>query len=132
MPPWAYFRLMIRNRSYFGFLNRALRFCVILVMLTALNIPHLGVASGKQEPATAMMHAGQTHDAMTDAENIHDTIGVSLCATLCLGTDRLEGPAIPQRVLRVRFVPWFGETERAWPSVAPDSALRPPAPLRKA
>jgi len=123
---------MVRNRSHYGFLNRALRICFILVMLTALNIPHLGVASGKQEPATAMMHAGQTHDAMTDAGNIHDTIGVSLCATLCLGTDSLEGPASPQRVFRIRFVPWFGEIERAWPSVAPDAALRPPDPLRNA
>ncbi len=123
---------MIRNRSYSGFLHRALRFCFILLMLTALNIPHPGMAAGMQEPATAMMHAGQTHDAMTNAGNIHDTIGVSLCATLCLGTDRLESPANPQRVLRIRFVPWFGEIERVWPLVAPDAALRPPDPLRKA
>jgi hypothetical protein len=123
---------MVRNRSHYGFLNRALRFCFILLMLTALNIPHLGMAAGMQEPATALMHAGQTHDAMTDAGNIHDKMGGPLCATLCLGTDRLEGPAIPQRVFRVRFVQWFGEIERAWPSVAPDAALRPPDPLRNA
>jgi len=123
---------MVRNRSPSGFLNRALRFCFILLMLTALNVPHLGMAAGMQEPATAMMHAGQNHDAMTDAGNIHDKMGGPLFATLCLGTVRLESPAIPQRVLRIRFVPWFGETERAWPSVAPDAALRPPDPLRKA
>lgn len=123
---------MIRNRSNSGFLKRALRFCFIFLMLTALNIPHPGMAAGMQEPATAMMHAGQTDDAMTDAGNIHDKMGGPLCATLCLGTDRLESPTIPQRVLRVRFVPWFGEIERAWPAFAPDAALRPPDPLRKA
>jgi len=123
---------MVRNRSPSGFLNRALRFCFILLMLTALNVPHLGMAAGMQEPATAMMHAGQNHDAMTDAGNIHDKMGGPLFATLCLGTVRLDSPAIPQRVLRIRFVPWFGDTERAWPLVAADAALRPPDPLRKA
>lgn len=123
---------MICNRSPYGFLIRALRFCVILLMLTALNIPHLGIASGKQEPATAVMHAGQTHDAMTDAGNSPDTIGGSLCATLCIGTDRLEIQAVPHRLFRIRFVPWFGEIERAWPAFAPDAALRPPDPLREA
>jgi hypothetical protein len=123
---------MTSNRSQFGFLNRALRSCFILLVLTALNIPHLGMAAGKHEPAMAMMHTGQTDDTMTDTGNIHDKMGGPLCATLCLGTDRIESPAVPQRVLRIRFVPWFGETERAWPSVAPDAALRPPAPLCKA
>jgi hypothetical protein len=123
---------MVRNRSHYGFLNRALRICFILLMLTALNIPHPGMAAGMQKPVTAMMHADQTHDTMTDAGNIHDKMGGPLCATLCLGTDRLESPASPQRVFRIRFVPWFGEIERTWPSVAADAALRPPDPLRNA
>ena len=123
---------MVRNRSCYGSLNGALRFCFILLVLTALNIHHPGMAAGRHEPATAMMHAGQTHETMTDAGNIHDKMGGPLCATLCLGTDRLESPAVPQRVPGVGFVPWFGETERAWPSFAPDAALRPPDPLRKA
>jgi hypothetical protein len=123
---------MIRNRSYSGFLNRALRFCFILLVLTTLNIPHLGMAAGMQEPATAIMHAGQTHDAMTDAGNIHDKMGGPLCATLCLGTDKLESPAVPQRVLRIGFVAWFGEIARIWPLYAPDAARRPPDLLRNA
>jgi len=78
------------------------------------------------------MHAGQTHDAMTDAGNIHDKMGGPLCAILCLGTDKLESPAVPQRVLRIGFVAWFGEIARIWPLYAQDASLRPPDLLRNA
>ena len=123
---------MKRNRSSFGRLSRALRFCFMLIMLTALNIPHIGIAAGKHEPAMAMVHAGQSHATMTDAGNTHDKMGGPLCATLCLGTDKLESPAFPQQFFRIRFMAWTGETERVWPSLAPDAALRPPDLLRKA
>ena len=123
---------MKRNRTSFGSLSRALRFCLTLIVLTALNIPHIGMAAVKHEPATAMVHTGQSHETMTGAGNIHDKMGGPLCATLCLGTDKVENPALPQRVLRIRFVQWFGEIEPAWPSFAPDAALRPPDLRRNA
>lgn len=123
---------MNRNRFSFGRLSRALRFCFMLTVLTALNIPHIGMASEPEKSEMTVVHAGQSHAAMTDAGNIHDKMGGALCATLCLGTDRLESLTGPQRVLYLRFVRWFGEIERAWPSFAPDAALRPPDLLRKA
>ena len=122
---------MNRNRSSFGRVSRALHFCFMLIVLTALNIPHIGMASEPQESAMTVVHAGQSDAAMTDAGNIHEKMGGALCATLCLGTDRLESPTGPQRVLHLRFVRWFGKIEPAWPSFAPDAALRPPDLLRK-
>ena len=123
---------MKRNRSSFGRVGRALRFCFMLVMLAALNIPHIGIAAGKHEPAMAMVHDGQSDATMTDARNTHDKMGGPLCATLCLGTDKFESPAFPQQFFRSRFMAWIGVTEHVWPSFAPDAALRPPDLLRKA
>jgi len=123
---------MVRNRSHYAFLNRALRFCFILLMLTALNIPHLGMAAGMQEPATAMMHAGQTHDAMTDVGNIHDKMGPPFVRPFALGPTGLIARPFHSGFLAFVSFRGFGEIERAWPLVAPDAAPRPPDPLRKA
>ena len=124
-------RLMGRKSTNFDGLNRALRCCLVLLMLLALNIPHLGMAAGMPDPAVSMVHAGPTHDRMAGAGNSHEKMGGALCATLCLGTDKPETPAFAQWVLRSGLVPWYGDIERAWPSFAPDAALRPPDPLHQ-
>ena len=117
---------MACNLSSFGLLSGGLRFCLTFIVLVALNIPHFGMANGAHESAMAMVHAGQSYETMDGAENLHAKMGGPLCATICLGSDGLEGPVFPQRVQSVRFVAWFAGIKSVWPSFEPERALRPP------
>ena len=59
----------------------------------------------------------------------HSKMNGSIFATLCLGTDRLEGGVVVGRVERIEATTWLGEAGLAWTSLIPDPAQRPPDTL---
>jgi hypothetical protein len=118
-----------RSRTVLEFVS-TLHSLLVLALIFALNTSHLGMSAQAHEMSMTMIHAGHVQDQTSHGDPQHSKMNGSLCATLCLGSDRLEGGVVVGRVARIEATTWLGEVGPAWTSLIPDPAQRPPDMLR--
>jgi hypothetical protein len=123
--------MYLRSRTIFEFAS-TLRSLLVLALIFALNTSHLGMSSQAHDMSMTMSQTGHVQDRTSHGDPQHSKMNGSLCATLCLGTDRLEGNVLAGRVERIEATTWLGEVGPAWTSLVPDPAQRPPDTLHHA
>lgn len=102
----------------------------VIILLLALNVPHISMAQAQQAPTMVMSHVSDAGGAMNHEKGLHERMNGSLCATICAGTTAFEGIAFPVRYNMIVPVRWRVEIALAWVQPTPDPALRPPDLLR--
>ena len=120
--------MYLRSRTIFEFAS-TLRGLLVLALIFTLNTSHLGMSAQAHGMSMTMIQTGHTQDRTGHCDPQHSKMNDALCATLCLGTDRLEGGVVAGRVESVGATTWLGEVGPAWTSPIPDPALRPPDTL---
>lgn len=120
-----------RSRTVLEFVS-TLHSLLVLALIFALNTSHLGMSSQAHGMSMTMIQTGHVQDQTSHGDPQHSKMKGSLCATLCLGTDRLEGGVVVGRVERIEATTWLGEVGPAWSSLVPDPAQRPPDTLHHA
>lgn len=110
-------------------ISKTLCIFLMLTLVLALGTSHIGMGAQPQGQSMSMTHAGQTQDQADNTGPKHSKMSDSLCATLCLGTDRLDGGVVVGRVEKFVVTTWLVEIDPAWTSPIPDPALRPPDTL---
>jgi hypothetical protein len=106
-----------------------LRICLLVALIFALNTSHLGMSAQAHEMSMTMTQAGHVQEGPSHGDPQHSKMDGSLCATLCLGTDKLDGGDVVGRVEKFVAATWLGEVGPAWISLKPDPAQRPPDTL---
>ena len=121
---------MLFKRRTLSKISMTLRIFLMLALVSALNTSHIGMGVQPIGLSMTMIHAGQTRDYADHTGPKQSKMSDSLCATLCLGTGRLDGGVEVGRVERFVVTTWLMEIDPAWTSPIPDPALRPPDTLR--
>ena len=123
--------MCLRNRTTFEFAS-TLRSLLVLALIFALNTSHTGMSAQAHGMSMTMVQTGQIQDLTGHGDPQYSKMNGSLCATLCLGTNRLEGGVVVGRVERIEATILLGEVDPAWTSLMPDPAQRPPDTLHNA
>lgn len=122
--------MFLRSRTILEFASM-LRSLIVLALIFALNTAHLGMSVQAHGMSMTMIQTGHVQDQSSHGDLQHSKMNGSLCATLCLGTDRLEGGVVVGRVARIEATTWLGEVGPMWTSLIPDPAQRPPDTLHR-
>ena len=117
--------MCLRSRTIFEFAS-TLRSLLVLALIFALNTAHVGMSSQAHGMSMTTIQTGHVQDRTSHGDPQRSKMNGSLCGTLCLGTDRLEGGVVVGRVERIEATIWLGEVGPAWTSLIPDPAQRPP------
>lgn len=121
--------MQLRGRTI-SKISMTLRIFLMLVLALVLSTAHIGLGAQPKGLSMTMTHTGQTQDQADHTGPKHSKVSDSLCATLCLGTDRFDGAVVVGRVEKFVVATWLVEIDPAWTSPIPDPALRPPDTLQ--
>ena len=119
---------MSRQNRILALSQLLLRLGIVLALFVMLTLRHPGMTAVTETPAMTMHHTADAQGQMSQSGGVLDRMNGALCAMLCVGVDRADGPVHPVHpVWFVDFVLRAGRLMQ-FPFGHPSSRIRPGGP----